>query len=100
MPGNKGRKSYDHASKESRREAKFAMHMHVQNGAGAPTVFNNDERRLKKAPKGTHYIETDVGAGPIDRGRRRTVSLVESSTGRVLSQHQTEDHYASFKKVK
>ena len=84
------------ASKNSDYDREGARKARFEAKAGGAVIFNNNERRLKRAPKGQHYIETDIGAGRVDRGKRRVVSLVESGTGRVLRQHNTEDHYKTF----
>lgn len=81
----------DAPSREAAREAKYAS-----TTAGGTTIFNNAEGRLPKAGKGQQYIETDVGAGRHDRGRRRIVSLTEEKSGRVLKQYNTDDHYKTF----
>jgi guanyl-specific ribonuclease Sa len=96
--GRKGDKKTKKASKkdadarEGSREARYAS-----TTGGGTTTFNNNEKKLPKAPKGQEYIETDVGKGRNNRGKRRVVSLVESNTGKVLKQYNTEDHYSTFK---
>lgn len=84
-----GAKNYG-AAKEARREARYAAK------EGGTTIFNNAQGLLPAAGKNQHYTETDVGAGRQDRGKRRVVSLVETSTGRVFRQYHTDDHYSSF----
>jgi len=80
----------DAPAREAAREAHYAAGI----GGGART-FENEEGRLPRAPRGHRYIETDVGAGRVDRGRRRLVSLVDAR-GRIVRQHNTEDHYRTF----
>ncbi len=82
-------------AREARREARYAS-----TTGGGTTIFNNNEGRLPRAGRGQHYIETDVGRGRHDRGRRRIVSLVQTSGGRVLRQYITEDHYRTFSEIR
>ncbi|WP_417873725.1 eCIS core domain-containing protein [Xanthomarina gelatinilytica] len=89
--GKRASKS-DASAREGAREARYAA-----KSQGGTTTFNNNEKKLPKAPKGTKYIETDVGTGRTNRGKRRVVSLVEKGSGRTLKQYNTEDHYATFR---
>jgi guanyl-specific ribonuclease Sa len=88
----KSKKGMDKTAKEARREGRL--------NAGQNTEFQNQEGHLPKARKNQHYEEFDVGAGPQDRGSRRGVQLVESSTNKVLKQYHTDDHYEQFKAIK
>ena len=94
-PNRKNRSSMSAEDREARREARFSS-----TTAGGTTVFDNKEGRLPRAPKGTHYIETDSGKGRENRGKRRIVSLVEDAGGRVLKQYSTYDHYETFEEIR
>lgn len=94
-PDKKNRSSMSSEDREARREARFSS-----TTGGGTTIFDNKEGKLPRASKGTHYIETDSGKGRENRGKRRIVSLVEDSGGRVLKQYVTYDHYSTFEEIR
>lgn len=95
--GKKNKKKKKDASKRTAPEREGARNARFSAKNEATTTFNNNEKKLPRAPKGTKYIETDVGSGRTNRGKKRVVSLVENGTGRTLKQYNTDDHYSSFR---
>lgn len=94
-PKRKNRRTMTSYDREARREARFSSTI-----AGGTTIFDNNEGRLPNTPRGTHYIETDSGAGRTNRGTRRIVSLVHDSNGAVQRQYLTYDHYRTFQEIR
>ncbi len=91
----KNRRTMSVHDREARREAGYSA-----TTGGGTTEFNNNEGKLPKASKGTHYIETDSGRGREDRGARRIVSLVKDNSGQVIRRYITYDHYRTFKEMR
>ena len=57
-------------------------------------VFNNFEKRLPLQPRGYYREYTVKTPGRRDRGPRRIV------TGKAAEYYYTEDHYASFRRIR
>ena len=57
-------------------------------------VFNNFEKRLPLQPRGYYREYTVKTPGRRDRGPRRIVA------GKAAEYYYTEDHYASFRRIR
>lgn len=64
------------------------------------TVFGNRERLLPKQPRGYYKEFTVKTPGSRDRGARRIVCGGETQNPAKSECFYTDDHYASFKRIK
>lgn len=76
------------------RNAKVQLEQYLKEHGARPTVFNNHEGLLPKAPYMTYY-EFDVGNDRYGRrGRHRVIIGYDGSPKRTY--YYTDDHYSSF----
>jgi ribonuclease T1 len=65
------------------------------------SIFSNRERILPKQPRGFYHEFTVKTPHARDRGARRIICGGKAGTQQVLETcYYTDDHYASFKKIK
>ena len=95
------------AASELPREARETLAL-IRKGGPYPyakdgSIFSNRERILPKEPRGFYHEFTVKTPQARDRGARRVIcggALVKQQPQVLDTCYYTEDHYASFKKIK